>query len=479
MKSKRRDFLKQAGLTGLGIAGVSITKGFAIEGANEGEPNLPQLIKEYEQSHVQRFNMSGFAAPKINTLRVGIIGLGQRGPSHVNRMSILEGVEIKALCDLLPEKAEAAKKKLEGTGHNPDLYAGDRNEWKKLCEREDIDLVIVTTPWYLHAEMGIYAMEHGKHVASEVPAAGTIQECWNLVETAERTRKHFMMMENYSYMEFQLLTLNMARQGFFGEVVHGDCAYNTSKMGNNFSKSLYWDMWWLKQYATRKGNFYPTHGLGPVTQVMDINRGDRLDFLVSVESNDFMMNARARELADTDDFFRPFAGRDYRGNMSVTTIRTKKGRTIMLQHDATSPSPHNLIHGISGTKGTALYDPQPPRFATGNHKWVSEEEFMLIKEKYTPQLTREMGDIARESGHGGSDLLLSWRLIDCLRHGLPLDQDVYDAASLSSIVPLSEWSVRNRSNSIDIPDFTAGAWETNRRNMDINLDRRGNTKVTG
>jgi predicted dehydrogenase len=479
MKSKRREFLKLAGLTGLGVAGVNIGPGFAATGTNEGDSILPQLNKQVQQTHVQHFNMSGFAAPKINTVRVGIIGLGQRGPSHVQRMSMIDGVEIKALCDLLPEKAEAAKKKLEGTGHNPALYSGSTEAWKTLCERDDLDLVIITTPWYMHAGMGIYAMEHGKHVASEVPAAGTIEECWKLVETAERTRKHFMMMENYSYMEFQLLTLNMARQGLFGEVVHGDCAYNTSKMGNNFSKKLYWDMWWLKQYATRKGNIYPTHGLGPVSQVMDINRGDRLDFLVSVESNDFMMNNKAKELAQSDDFFKPFTGKEYRGNMSVTTIRTKKGRTIMLQHDATSPSPHNLIHGISGTKGTALYDPQPPRFAVGDHKWVSQEEFDQLKEKYTPEIIKKMGAISRESGHGGSDLLLSWRLIDCLHNGLPLDQDVYDAASLSSIIPLSEWSVRNRSNSVDIPDFTSGAWETNKRNMDINLKSGGNTKVNG
>ncbi|MCD4770154.1 MAG: Gfo/Idh/MocA family oxidoreductase [Bacteroidales bacterium] len=474
MKIKRRNFLKLAGLAGFGIAGGGISKGFD---SGSGNTDLPDLISSYGQSRIQHFNMSGYAAPIIDTVRIGIIGLGQRGPSHMHTMSLIEGVEIKALCDLIPEKAEAAKKKLKGTGHNPVLYAGSKDEWKKLCERNDIDLVIITTPWYMHTEMSIYAMEHGKHVASEVPAAGTIEECWKLVETSERTRKHCMMMENYAYMEFQLLTLNMARQGFFGVVVHGDCAYNTSKMGNNFSKKMYWDMWWLKQYASRKGNIYPTHGLGPVCQIMDINRGDRLDYLVSVESKDFMMADKARELAARDDYFKPFVGKDFRGNMNVTTIRTKKGRTIMLQHDATSPSPHNLIHGIYGTKGTALYDPQPPRLSTGSHEWVSQEEFNSLKEKYTPEILRKIGEMAKESGHGGSDLLLDWRLIDCLRNGLPLEQDVYDAASWSSIVSLSEWSVHNRSGSIDIPDFTAGAWKTNKRNMDINLVRGGNTKV--
>ena len=477
MKNKRRDFLKLAGLAGIGLAGGGISKGFASGNSNAGSTELSKLIRQYGQSHIQHFNMSGYAAPKIDTVRVGIIGLGQRGPSHINTMILIEGVEIKALCDLIPEKAEAAKKKLKGTGHNPVLYAGNKDEWKKLCARNDIDLVIITTPWYMHTEMAVYAMEHGKHVASEVPAAGTIEECWQLVETSEQTRKHCMMMENYAYMEFQLLTLNMARQGFFGEVVHGDCAYNTSKMKNNFSKKMYWDMWWLKQYASRKGNIYPTHGLGPVCQIMDINRGDRLDYLVSVESKDFMMADKAGKLAARDDFFKPFVGRDFRGNMNVTTIRTKTGRTIMLQHDATSPSPHNLIHGIYGTKGAALYDPQPPKLSTGNHEWASQEEFNSLKEKYTPEIMSKMGGIAKESGHGGSDLLLGWRLIDCLRNGLPLEQDVYDAASWSSIVSLSEWSVRNRSGSIDIPDFTTGAWKTNKRNMDINLERGGNTKV--
>jgi hypothetical protein len=178
--------------------------------------------------------------------------------------------------------------------------------------------------------MAVYAMNHGKHAATEVPAAGTLEECWQLVETAEQTRKHVMMLENYCYMPFQLLTLSMARKGFFGEIVHGECAYNTSKMKNNFNKNFYWDMWWLKMYATRRGNIYPTHGLGPVCQIMDMNRGDKMEFLVSVEGKDFMIGSKAKELASTDDFFKPFAEKDYRGNINTTIIKTEKGRTIKL-----------------------------------------------------------------------------------------------------------------------------------------------------
>jgi predicted dehydrogenase len=331
----------------------------------------------------------------------------------------------------------------------------------------------------MHAMMSVYAMKHGKHVASEVPAAGTIEECWELVKTAEETRRHIQMMENYCYLPFQLLTLNMARQGVFGEVAHGDCAYNTSKMHNNFSKKLYWNMWWLRQYAARRGNIYPTHGLGPVSTIMNINRGDKFEVLVSVESDDFMMQARAKELAAKDPFFKPFAKETYRGNMSVTTIRTAMGRTITVQHDATSPSPHNLIHGVYGTKGCALYDPQPPKICLGNHRWVSRDKFKELEKQYTPKIVTRMREAAKRAraGHGGTDLMETWRLVDCLRNGLPLDQDVYDAAAWSSIVPLSQASVLNRSNSIDVPDFTCGSWRTNGPNMDIMLERGGNTKL--
>lgn len=473
---KRREFSKliSAGCLGAGFAGSSF-ESFARHRSMLDSPDLPNQIREYDQSHRQRYNMSGFAAPKIEIVRVGIVGLGQRGPVHARLMRQLENVEIRALCDLVPEKAHNLKKQLEEYGHTPDLYYGHSEAWKKMCERNDLDLVILATPWYMHAQQGVFAMEHNKHVASEVPAAATLDECWQLVKTAEQTRKHFMMMDNSSYRSFQLLTLNMSRKGFFGQVVHGDCAYNTSKMRNNFSKNMYWDMWWLRQYAKRRGNIYPTHGLGPVCQIMDINRGDRLDYLVSMESDDFMMREKAQELASEDPFFKPFSEKEYRGNMNVTTIRTKKGKTIMLQHDATSPSPHNVIHGIYGTRGAALYDPQPPRISAGNHKWVSQEEFNSLKKKYTPEIILRMGELAKGSGHGGSDLLITWRLVDCLQNGLPLDKDVYDAASLSSIVPLSEWSVLNRSNSINIPDFTTGKWKTNSQNMDVNLNRGGNT----
>ncbi|MEI7828788.1 MAG: Gfo/Idh/MocA family oxidoreductase [Prolixibacteraceae bacterium] len=477
MKSGRRNFLKMTGLAGLTFASGKL-EAIAGEIKSRNIADLPQRSMQLQKSHVQHFNMSGFAAPKIETVRVGFIGLGNRGPAHVQTLSRIEGVEIKALCDIRTEKAVEVRKSLENSMHKPEVYAGGENEWKKLCERNDIDLVYVTTPWYMHADMAIYAMEHGKHVASEVPAAGSLEECWKLVETAERTRKHCMMMENYVYGINELVTLNMARQGFFGEMVHGDCAYIDNKMRNNYNTKGYWDMWWLKIYANRKGNIYPTHGVGHICQLMDVNRGDKLDYLVSLESNDFQMAAKSKELAEKNDLFKTFVGKDYRGNMNTTLIKTTKGRSIMLQHDGTSPRLHNCINGVYGTKGSSLQYPNPLRISKEDGAWVAQEECDLLVKKYTPEIFRKVGEITKNSGHGGGDLMEDWHLIDCLHNGLPLDQDVYDAAAWSSIIPLSEWSVNNRSGAIDIPDFTAGEWKKNKSNMDIELKNGGgNTRI--
>src|SRR5690606_12155484 len=207
----------------------------------------------------------------------------------------------------------AARDLLKDTDHNPQLYTNGEEDWKNLCQREDIDLVYIATPWYLHTPMAVYAMEQGKHVATEVPAALTLEECWQLVETSEKTRRHCVILENCCYDFFELLTLNMARQGFFGEIIHGEGAYIHDLLEGNFSKTKYWDMWRLRQNMDRNGNLYPTHGLGPVCQILDINRGDKMEYLVSVSSNDFMMGEKAKELAETDDFYKQFVGQKFRG----------------------------------------------------------------------------------------------------------------------------------------------------------------------
>ena len=466
MSNKRREFLKLSGLAGLGVVGTGF-KGLSLE---EQEQVLAQSKKKY----AQRFNMSGYAAPKLDVVRVGVVGLGMRGPGAVNRLSKIEGVEIKALCDLRPEMVSKVMKSLEGTSHKPDTYSGSAYAWKEMVDRDDLDLIYIATPWEWHTPMAVYAMEAGKHACSEVPIAVTIEECWQLVETSERTKKHCMMMENCCYDFFELMTLNMARDGFFGDVFHGEGAYIHDLLGLNFSKEGYQDMWRLKENY-RNGNIYPTHGLGPVCQIMNINRGDQMDYLTSLASNDYHMKAHAQELAETDSFFSSYATKNFRGNMNTTMVKTKMGKSIMIQHDVSSPRPYSRIHLVSGTKGMARKWPVPG-VATG-HGWMKEDEVKALEEKYTPEIVLKVGEMAKKiGGHGGMDFMMDWRMIDCLRNGLPYDQDVYDGALWSAIGPLSEWSVANKSNSIDIPDFTAGSWQTNAP-VELTLKGGGTTGV--
>ncbi|WP_299397541.1 Gfo/Idh/MocA family oxidoreductase [uncultured Gelidibacter sp.] len=463
--NNRRNFLKLTGLAGLGVA----TGGFVSCSSTSGIIVPPNM-------GTSRFNMSGYAAPKIETVKIGFIGLGMRGPSAVKRMSYIDGVEIKALCDLRPKQAEYAKKLLDGTKHNPKVYSGSEDAWKQMIDTEDLDLIYIATPWDLHVPMAVYGMNAGRHVAVEVPAAKTIDECWELVETSERTKMHCMMLENCCYDFFELLTLNMARQGYFGDIVHGEGAYIHDLVDLNFDKNGYEDMWRLKENIGRDGNLYATHGLGPICQIMNVNRGDQMDYLTSLSSADFSMHKRATKLAGEDPFFSEFKNANFRGNMNTTIIKTKNGRSMMMQHDVSSPRPYSRIHMVSGTEGFAQKYPEPGKISKG-HSWLNEQEYKAVEEKYTPEIVKKVGDLAkRVGGHGGMDFIMDWRLIDCLRNGLPLDQDVYDAALWSAVTPLSEQSVANRSNSIDVPDFTRGHWKTNAP-VDISLTGGGTTNV--
>jgi len=470
MKNNRREFLKLTGLAGASIAGAGFLQSFTGPIDLDTSPNTQPILSG------DGFNMSGYAAPKLDTVRVGFIGLGNRGAAAVFRISHIENVEIKGLCDLRSEKANAAKQKLKGSPHQPTLYTDRENEWKKMCERDDIDLIYISTPWHLHTPMSVYAMNHGKHVCVEVPAATTIEGCWELVETSERTKKHCMMLENCCYGFFELLTLNMARQDFFGEIVHCEGAYLHDLMEGNFSKDKYYDFWRLKENF-RNGNLYPTHGLGPVSQIMNLNRGDKMDYLVSLSSNDFMMGKRAKELAEKDPTYQPYANKSFRGNMNTSIIKTQNGKSIMIQHDVTSPRPYSRIHLVSGTKATAQGFPLPEKIAVG-HEWANEAEFKALEQKYKHEISKKIGDVAKKfGGHGGMDFIMDWRTIDCLRNGIPFDIDVYDSALWSALGPLSEKSVANRSNSIDVPDFTRGKWKTNQP-VDVKLLAGANTGVS-
>jgi len=395
----------------------------------------------------------------IDTVRIAIIGIGFRGSDAVTRYCQLEGVKIKALCDIVPEKVakgQATIRKYQKT--DADIYTG-ADDWKKICERPDIDLIYVCTNWQLHTPIAVYAMTHGKHVAIEVPGALTITECWKLVDTAEKTRKHCMMLENCCYDFFELATLNMAQHGLFGELMHVEGGYNHDLRSNNFNdKNGYWDMWRLKYNKIHIGNPYPTHGLGPVAHVLNIHRGDKMDYLVSMSSAQKGMSLYAEKKFGRES---DFAKQEYAlGDMNTTIIRTAKGKTIMIEHNVTSPRPYSRLHTLIGTKGFAQkYPVEGIALEPKPHEFLNAQAMDSLMKVYEHPFSDEIGEKARQvGGHGGMDFIMDYRLIYCLHNGLPLDMDVYDAAEWSSIVELTETSVLKGSMPVKVPDFTRGAW---------------------
>ena len=395
----------------------------------------------------------------IETVRIGFIGLGMRGSGAIARYTQIDHVEIVAICDLVQENIDKCQKILTKNGlPKAAAYSGE-NDWKKICERNDIDLIYVCTHWELHTPIAVYAMEHDKHVAVEVPAALTIEQCWELVNTAERTRKHCMQLENCNYDFFEMATLNMAQKGLFGEIVHCEGAYIHDLRFLNFDEKGYWDMWRLKHLEKEDGNTYPTHGLGPLCHIMNIHRGDKMNHLVSMSSNQFGMSLYAKnKFGDSSEY----AKKTYKkGDMNTTLIKTENGKTILIQHDVTSPRPYSRLHTISGTNGFAQKYPQKGIALEPNaHYFLAEEKLDSLLKEYAHPIVKEIEEKAKEvGGHGGMDYIMDYRLIYCLRNGLPLDQDVYDAAEWSAIIELSRKSVENNSATIEIPDFTRGAWK--------------------
>jgi predicted dehydrogenase len=345
----------------------------------------------------------------------------------------------------------------------PAAYSNGDTDYKRMLERDDIDIVIIATPWEWHARMCVDAMKAGKHAFTEVPAAITLDECWELVDTAEKTKRHCMMMENVNYGREELFCLNICRLGLLGELLHGEAAYIHELRGQMNSVAHGTGSWRTLHYAKRNGNLYPTHGLGPVAQYMNINRGDRFDYLSSVGSP-----AKGRELFAKTKFPPGHQWNQIKewhcGDMNTTIIKTALGRSIMVQWDETSPRPYSRHNLIQGTKGT--FAGFPNRFACegitkSTHEWVEKEKLEEIMKKYEHPLYVKMGEMAKKNGgHGGMDWLMLWRIVYCLRNGEPLDQDVYDAAAWSAVGVLSEKSVANRSASVDVPDFTRGRWKT-------------------
>ena len=411
-------------------------------------------------------NVLGLTVPAMDTVRVGFVGLGMRGSDAVARYTYVPGVKIVAVCDVEADRVEDAQKTLEERAFPKAAgYSGSTEAYKELCDRDDIDLVYICTDWKHHVPVALYAMEHGKNVAVEVPAAASLEDIWALINMSEKTRKHCMMLENCCYDFFELTTLTMAQKGLLGEIIHGEGAYhhNLDPFWN-----AYWNDWRLDFNQTHKGDVYPTHGLGPVCQVMNIHRGDRFKTLVAMETK--TVNGPKHVEAKTGEKCEDFQN----GDLTMTMITTENGKTILVEHDVMTPRPYNRMYQIVGSDGYVGKYPvqqvclreEAEEGASADYQRLGREVVYtgdklnaLMEENRNPILTPELEALAKEvGGHGGMDFIMDYRLIYCLRNGLPLDMDVYDMAEWCCLTELGKISMENGNAPVEVPDFTRGAW---------------------
>jgi len=389
-------------------------------------------------------------------VRVAVVGVGLRGTSHVRDLLAVDNVQVTAVCDIVPAKVAAAQARVVKAGQKePAGFSAGERDFENLCRRDDIDLVYIATSWQWHTPVAVSAMKNGKHVGVEVPAAETLDECWDLVKTSEKTRRHCMMLENACYGYNELMVLNMVQAGLFGDLTHGECAY-IHDLRKILTEDANEGLWRRFPHTKENGNLYPTHGLGPVSRYLGINRGDRFETLVSMSSRERSLTEYVRATYPDGS---PKRNEKYVcGDMNTSLLRTAAGRTVVLQHDVVSPRPYDRINMISGTKG-AFRDYPARIFLDGQKDHNNWQTVDAYKEQYEHPLWKNQGELARKlGGHGGMDFLMTYRLIDCLREGMAPDMDVYDAAAWSAPKPLSEASVAHGSAPQKFPDFTRGRW---------------------
>jgi hypothetical protein len=393
--------------------------------------------------------------------RIGIIGVGGRGTALLRNLLAADG-QITALCDIVPEKAQNGQTLVGQAGQKPPaLYTNGEHAFEDLVARDDVDVALIATPWRWHVPMAVAAMGHGKHAITEVPAATTIEDCWKLVDTSEKTRRHCIMIENCCYGENETLVLGMVRAGVFGDLLYGEAAYIHDLREELFSNKGE-GLWRRTVHTERDGNLYPTHGLGPVANYMGVNRGDRFDYLVSMSTPALgLAEYRAAHVPKSDP---KWSERYITGDMNTSLIKTANGLTINLQHDVSNPHPYDRLNTIAGTKG--IFKDYPPRIyvegQTSNNGKPSEDYGSIdpYKAQYEHPLWKKLGQTARkEETHGGMDFIMCYRLLDCMRRGLPPDMDVYDAAAWSAPGPLSQKSLAQGSAPVKFPDFTRGRWK--------------------
>ncbi|MBQ8377051.1 MAG: Gfo/Idh/MocA family oxidoreductase [Akkermansia sp.] len=417
----------------------------------------------------------GLTAPKMKTVRVAFVGLGMRGPGAVSRFTHIPGVEVVALCDYEKKRAEKCQERLRKAGLAPAAIYYGATGYEELCKRDDIDLVYIATDWDHHFPVAKCALENGKHTAIEVPSAMNLQQCWELINLSEKTRKHCMILENCCYDWFELDSLNMAQKGVFGEVLYAKGAYihNLDAFWDDYwvnpakdPEKLGWRMLYNKE---NRGDVYATHGLGPVAQVMDIHRGDRFTTLVAMDTK----SVHGKEYVEKKTG-KPCP--EFRnGDHTTTLMRTANGKVVEIQHNVMNPQPYNRLFQLTGTRGFANKYPiegfvlesahlegaegAPDLEDLDSHSFMSEANMKKLRETYRHPIIKKYGEMAEKvGGHGGMDFFMDVRMVYCLQNGLPLDMDVYDLAEWCCLAELGSLSMDNGNCSVAFPDFTRGHW---------------------
>lgn len=461
----RRNFLKASALAGVGASLAGVSQAAAPLEPSTAIASLTDISLTRPRPAGQK-PVNTLTTKPLEKVRVAVIGL-HRGMTHVQSCLGIEFAEVVAVCDLRNERAVHAADVCEkASGKRPAIYGGTEHIWEQMVDRDDIDAVYIATPWEWHEPMAVRTMERGKHAFVEVAAAVTVDDCWRLVDTSERTQRHCVLLENCCYGQNELFVLNLARQGVFGQLTHAECAYIHDLRSVLFSLGTEGD--WRRNYHWEyNGNLYPTHGLGPVAQYLGVGRGDQFKYLVSASSPE-------RSLTEYRDQHQPNGGRHAKekyicGDMNTSILKTELGLTIMLQHDVVSPRPYSRINALCGTDATFFDYParlaidDPKRYglqSPGSHEWLEDPDMAIMREKFTHPLWKKLEERAKGGGHGGMDYVMNWRLLDCLHRGITPDSVVYDAAAWSSIIEVSVRSVATGSMPVVIPDFTRGLWKT-------------------
>ena len=437
--------------------------------------NKGTIVVDTPQRPAGQQDVLNLTAPKIQNVRVAFVGLGMRGPGAVNRFCHIPGVQIVALCDYEEARAEACQGYLKKAGLAPAaIYSGEKG-YEEVCKRPDVDLVYVATDWDHHFPVAKCALENGKHTAIEVPSAMNLEQCWDLINLSEKTRKHCMILENCCYDYYELNALQMTQAGVFGEVLRAEGAYihNLDDFWDYYWKNPANDPdklgWRMKYNMENRGDVYATHGLGPVAQCLNIHRGDRFTTLVAMDTKSAHGKAYVeKKTGKPCNNFR-------NGDHTTTLMRTAEGKVVEIQHNVMNPQPYNRLFKLTGTKGYATKYPseaialdQSQLAASGvkpqvdnltSHGFLPQAEYDALMKKYQSPIITKYGEIGREMGHGGMDYMMDARMVYCLQNGLPLDMDVYDLAEWCCLAELGTLSMDNNCASVEFPDFTRGNWK--------------------